>query len=690
MTPEQTELEQSLINYTNSSLLKTHAFPYKLIKNHLINQYDELIIMRPDTYAQRELINDYLRFCICTLGLTSSMLSHELSEMHRWIVRSLTHEYTGKQGESINPNLLLDFIDDNSIRSSRDFYSNIIEWLGGCFYYCRTRAALYELANDYALPALVILRNTSPRGFGHKEAYLLSQLMGWAAQNSHNLLGEITDLSEAIENNSFIEETVRAKTSLSLATASGRGSHRSSKEWAAHTNEFYLDDLPPQEKLQILVTLWEPDSDLNLNNKILELTDIFKQKYLGSRDSIEIRNLENSLAFYTTLIAFRSMKSNNADFIIKLASKWYKREKAPTLKAPDILWICSLSEEGAIASYNGQFKTDLSDSTQRLVEVTKAGNLFNGTSFSINGLDSSAIHIPDRSGVPDSSKSQSFEDALFDSYFPSNISEFLKNTPADLASQVIFPTKPYPFQGVQVKRLGKTWPLCASFSKPAEDAPLKKVALWSGAGSMTEKMEIEALTEIFITSGITVETYDSDTLTSKDFIELYARDDIQAIWLVSHGEYNHFDSLAATLDISKNGEKLNLTDLLNTDVIGHKRRLLLLNVCDGATHPGNGLLPRLGFAGALARYNQATISNLWPVHGYAAAAFGCLLAINLASRLGYFRSYESAIHQMATVTGIAEIIETFIGKECELTERLKMSSMALSGLDSYGSPAFYQ
>jgi CHAT domain-containing protein len=67
----------------------------------------------------------------------------------------------------------------------------------------------------------------------------------------------------------------------------------------------------------------------------------------------------------------------------------------------------------------------------------------------------------------------------------------------------------------------------------------------------------------------------------------------QVVWLISHGEYDHFFPKEARLEIGADGTSVGMDDLLNAKLNLTARRLLVLYVCDGATHPGEGVLPRL-------------------------------------------------------------------------------------------------
>lgn len=122
-----------------------------------------------------------------------------------------------------------------------------------------------------------------------------------------------------------------------------------------------------------------------------------------------------------------------------------------------------------------------------------------------------------------------------------------------------------------------------------------------------------------------------------------------------------------------------------------KRRLAFLNICDGARFEERGFLPKIGIAPGLASADQATISHLWPVMGYPAAAFGAYLAFNLAAGNSYFDAYKMAMLAIRRSTlEIADDLASKTGREFDLIRQLRRKEEDYTPLEFYGSAAFYQ
>ncbi|WP_301430215.1 CHAT domain-containing protein [Acinetobacter baumannii] len=655
--------------------------------NFCIQQYQQV---HTTNWGYRSgLIKSYLSFCISRYALCNCAQSKDLTEMHRWIVRALTDTYTGQQSEHIYPSKLFDFITDRSILNSYEFSENMVSWLGSLYYYCGRRAALPELASEYVGITNWIIREGN--NDTDDEAFLISSFLGWLVQVKHELAEEITNYCESLVRDEAISKRIRCSMSLTLGTLAGRLSKQSYNFWAQYTLDNYYAELNTIEKLQMLVTVWNPNNT-SVEEKIVGLLASFKEENkVTDQDTVQQRYTDRHFNDILMAVANLSIEFKNTQFITLMTKIWLAVEPSQVaLEEEDIIWMSPFAKYGSGICFAQDGVHTEHDSLASLQNVTDAVNLFYGTSISVNGADTTELYIPDRYGYPNSVHAKGLEEAMSQSYFSSEICHFLESKCTSAKSQIIFQSKPYPFQSIQLKLLNNTWPLTASFLKPRKDEKVERVALWSGAQSATEEIEIKILEQIFGKVGISVDIFNSHTSTIEEFRSLYSNESYQVIWVMSHGEYDHFDSKAASIQISSD-TFINLDDLLTVNLSNQARRLLFLNVCDGATHPGNELIPRLGFAAALARDNQATMSNLWPVEGRATAAFGAVYAINLAKGFFFFEAYKNTIlNFIHNSEAIPNFIDDFLDSSSDLTDRLRATDIQFQQLDVYGAVAFYE
>ena len=214
--------------------------------------------------------------------------------------------------------------------------------------------------------------------------------------------------------------------------------------------------------------------------------------------------------------------------------------------------------------------------------------------------------------------------------------------------------------------------------------------IWSGGGSLTEELETEVIKHIFESAGATVDVVLFSETAAQSFLDAYQDPQFDIIWVASHGEFDHWSPKHVAMHVGDD-LSVSLADLWGMAPITDMRRLAFLNICDGARFEERGFLPKIGMAPGLASADQATISHLWPVMGYPAAAFGAYLAYNLATGSSYFEAYKMAVLSITgTTLAIAEDLASKIGGNFDLIRQLRGKEENYSPLEFYGSAAFYQ
>ena len=327
------------------------------------------------------------------------------------------------------------------------------------------------------------------------------------------------------------------------------------------------------------------------------------------------------------------------------------------------------------------------DTQELLVSLTAASNQFLGKYESVAGDASKVPHIPDRLGVVDDSHAQIFEELLTEAYVP--VPGAFEGR--HFLGQIVVPSKAHPVQAIQLRSGTPSAPIIASLRKPLPDRVVRRVALWSGAGSMTEEIERQVVMAAFAQQGIEVHQVEPGDASVERFLAMYASNEFDIIWLMSHGNFDHYAPKNASLVIAENGREVGITDLLRTTPVALQRRLLMLNVCDGGRFEEIGVLPRVGVAPSAALASQATVSHLWPVHGMAAAAFGAILASNLAYGSSYFQAFRQTLLSLNVETPqVAELLRTRLGPSATaLVDRIERTNIDFTNLAHSGSAVFY-
>ena len=670
----------------------TTEFPLNLACPILTLMYEK-ISSDKELKSKSKALHSLSKLCVCAEAMEFVCDKRETRKMHEWIVRTLTENYKGTQSEEVDYGVIYELMRNKDAGELPFFREVMSRWLSMFYYYCRSMSALHDIATKLSTAALYFIReNLLGKNFTNSSTALLLQYHSWTITAKPQELEAITAIVEKFAEDPDVPRYLRAQACTSLCTKAGMQYSKGTRPWAEFPIENHINDLQIIHRLQVLAALWSKDSPEKTNKLLIDTIKLYSKNHL-SIGSPRDRIINKETSSILQVILNKLLKENKEHLINQCLSSWYKTPEKGLIK--EVLFFSAFSEEGLLVGHKGKSKTFKRDNQKSLIELTESGNLFNQTSFTVTGNESNNFHIPERMGIPDKKNSEAFEKALSEFYTPNGLSEFLEHHCPDAKSQVIFPTKNYPIQAIQIKNLGVTWPFTTSLKKPKRDQTIKRVAVWMGAGSMTEEIEAEAVVSAFQGDGISVDLFTGKDNSLSDFLNLYKSSKYQVIWLSSHGEFDHLKSHSAEIQISYSGEYLKLEDLLPlSSMINHQgdsRRLLVLNVCDGSSSPGNSVLPFLGMAPGLASPSQACISNLWPVEGLCAATFGSLLAISLANRKGYFEAFHTAVDTMLNDShDLLSIIKSSSIRSTEIVSRLVNSTPTFSSLESYGAPSFYE
>jgi hypothetical protein len=174
-------------------------------------------------------------------------------------------------------------------------------------------------------------------------------------------------------------------------------------------------------------------------------------------------------------------------------------------------------------------------------------------------------------------------------------------------------------------RCGAILPISSSLQEPEADRQMRRALLWASDNDYYSEFEIDAVQAIFTRVGIECDRRSGIGSRPQDFASAYADPEYDLIWVAGHGEIDRWRDGSARL-VAGDDCLIGIDALVARMPHAPGRRVLMLNICDGAVSAVNGGIHRLGLAPMLANARQATISHLWPVRPPVAAAFGALVA----------------------------------------------------------------
>jgi hypothetical protein len=170
------------------------------------------------------------------------------------------------------------------------------------------------------------------------------------------------------------------------------------------------------------------------------------------------------------------------------------------------------------------------------------------------------------------------------------------------------------------------------------------------------------------------------------FRRFYEDPEADILWIIGHGDH-------APHSEQKTGIYLSERRLLSMEEIGQftcpdgGRRLLVLNICSGATARMTGGLARIGLAHELVGPNQAVIAHIWPTYSETALSFGALLAVTLGVR-DNFSAFAAATALLRDPQNIVTAVEEELDSGLRAYERISSSVAKLQNIVSWGCPVF--
>jgi len=637
-------------------------------------------------------IQEFMQFYVGACALESAISDGELNEAADWIMWSLADEIHDDQMQDLEPGRIEGFLNISALRCLPLMSEAMTGWLTNFYYYARRRAAMRNIGEALWGVSRVWL-NIHIQQLSTSDALFGAMLLGWSAQENEELAAELTPVIEQCATNPDLRSRARATLVLALATRSGRLSKVEPEIWARSALSDFGELFLPHERLQLQITLLSHSYDnATFDQALLEVDSIPPRTDSPRRASVAEYRETDAMPDLALALSTVLLKRGDIDRIIELLERWYRIDtQYGRLGKANTIVFAPFYTSG-FRSIGGGRDIQLDEDPQMNLErLVATANAFNSTSNSVVGADNSALLVPERFGVPDEAKAGPFEEALGDAYCPSALYAELANLPAECFGQLLLNAKAHPVQAIQLQRLGRTWPIVASLQLPFYDRKVRRVAVWSGAGSISEAMEAEAVRMIFERSGAKVDVHAPEATTVDDFLKVYRDPDIDVLWVMSHGEYDHWAPKNVAIQIGRSPTFIQLDHLLDQAPRSDGRRLVVLNVCDGARFEELGVLPRVGFAPALASGHQAIISQLWPVRGWAAAAFGTLLAARLANGQAFFAAFTDVLAAVRCPRDeLAQHIADVVGQWIEICDRIVHSGDEFENLALSGSPAFFQ
>ena len=644
----------------------------------------------------------YLAFeqwLIATACLHHAQAEGEVSRMGEWAMWAFVEEPAALidgTDETVffveQPMQLSRFFDFQTcfeIAITPTFETASVIYFSGLYDYARRRTAFKNVCDALwacAIQTFVKVMQKPHQTIQKFEASLGCAMLRWAAWDSQEKAELLAMFFEYVVLNQTLPAKLRMVFCLPLASSASKFTSRSSANWARYALSCFDAHLSSMERAQMMASRLElissgpTDGEKTLAQMALIRQECNHGKTLLASTRNAAQGVEDIKPYFVW-----AMEKALPDLLLRGLQTWYQQiDDDNPLDAKSVLFSMPFLQTCSALLCGTELKKLNRNTLPALVEVTAKMSTFLGNVTTTAGADNSQLQVPERVGVPGESV-KGLHQALVDAYCPEGLI-----IPGQPTCQLILPMEGHPIQPIQWATWGRTWPICSSLTKPREDRKPELVLIWDG-GALTASMEVEMVKAAFESVGASVCVVNSEGSTPENFMTEYRNSKYDVLWVASHGEFDHWSPHRVKLHLASDGSAVKLNDLWDQAPKTAERRLLVLNVCDGARFGEPGMLPRVGLAAGLSGPTQATISHLWPVRPYPSAAFGAYLAHFVASGDSFFHAYCKTLTRLQkTSLEVGTELERLYKTEHELTGRLKIHNADFSTIETWGSAAFFQ
>jgi hypothetical protein len=561
--------------------------------------------------------------------------------------------------------------------------TTLTDWSCAFYYYCRTRAALFNLAVIILPSALQAIDEMPP--FEERAIECRCVIANWLIDCRHPGARALALALEMMFDAAEISPASRIRIAVLFATVATGFTHRPAKEWASWALEHGGQALGSHEPFQLLWAQIDTVEDWDrwrVEVFAAAAYYAFSLRHLGTPTAI-VQATDQRSALLNPAVMRLAQFERGADLLTML-TEWYGVPQNKRFTGGPLFVIPGY--EGGFAYLSKVRQLLPAGGEKQFANLIAVTNESLGLTLTVRG-EQAGPPAPERGAEPAYALGPRFADTLANSYrFDALDTEML----ADRHAIISFSGHPHPLQALMAAAPdGTILPISSSLQQPEADRPIRRALLWAAENDYYSSFEIEAVQAILTRAGVNCDRKSGVGSRPEDFLPTYADPEYDLIWVAGHGEIDRWRDGSARLVAGDNC-------LIGIDaLVAHMpdaagRRLLMLNICDGGVSAVNGGIHRLGLAPMLANARQATISHLWPVRPPVAAAFGALTADALTRYRSHFDAFVDTLLRMhAPSSDVSDAVRQIIPEQ-ELVQRLENADLEMDNIFNWGSAAFFQ
>ena len=654
--------------------------------------YDDLCEQRGSVEgAAQRLLVDFVQFWLAVGPLATAARRRQFPMARDWAYRALTDNYQRDHlGDTIHIERLPAFmgVPEGSIANQVEL--TVLEYADSLFYVARVTADLLDLTGAL-LPGMAELigrRVADSITSGSFEDWTLDaalSLLAWLDRFDDPMASPLARVLSPVEDDDRYPEEQRLRIALRLSDNPGRHTDFGPRERARRSLDRYQHRLVGQERLGLLGAAHGENAEEVVAHiaEFLAAIDAYNA-FLADQGASLVDCLYDRgrlFARYVGGVTRTLLLADEVGVACRLLGRWQGIEDV----REDLVFLLAADPAGTRWLAPG-LRQEGSTDVATLGEFIAAANRTLGLSITYSDAgEAGAPAAIDRPGVPEPAEADSYLRACEEHLGAGGLNDVVAAGVS--GGVVVLPGVPLPVCALARRATGVSWPLAASLRSPLPDRAIRSVAIWATDAAMVDQ-EVDAVASLFGAAEIAVEVIRTEQ-TAGRFRDLYARDDVDVIWLTCHGEQALYQPERSRLSLGD--AELTLEELSQLPApTGPGRRLLVLNACDSATAAYLGGPADFGIGALLASPSQAVVGHLWPVGFMEAGGFGAVMAKALAGGASYLDSFGSAL--AALRGGPQGMLDALAGTAVagDLPKRLERALNREFDVLSWGSPTFLE
>lgn len=479
-----------------------------------------------------------------------------------------------------------------------------------------------------------------------------------------------------------IPDANRAQIGMLMMSSAHRFTGRDPQKWADEILKHWSHILIEHMELQVLAASlrtiedWRERRDRILVSTI-QLAQLYREQS-GDDETVALQALESRISIIHPLIWFLTEYGEVND-VLDVLGAWYAKDGERTCD-DNVLFVASGHMNGVVYLWNGgRLALPREKGPTTFDAVLAAASLAQREYHRATAVGDDPPDIDyQRMGQPNEAAGPEFEAAARAHFEPARLVDAL---PPDqpIRSILTIPSLPAPVLSLLTTEGGVVASEEVSLQQPLPVRPINRVRVWQG-GTMHEAFEVEALERVAILAGWKIDVQSGD---HSAFERFYSDPDADLLWIIGHGEHSPHRIEGSGLVIDEDIVMADRLRELTPESDG--RRLLVLNVCSGATAQVRGGIARIGIGQELTGPRQQVAAHLWPVGMYAGLAFGAKFALEL-SETSTAEAYARTVTGMRNPAALrANLIER-LGPELAIHDRLANQDDQVGNAMAWGAP----